>query len=83
MYVKQCYSWSGSMMKAKVTLKIDAELLHEAGILSIDENSSISTLAVRNCRVLHQARERAKARLRIGFNLGFTPSESRDELYDR
>ena len=77
-------------MKANVTLKIDAELLREARILAAEENSSISALladrleqAVRERRGFQQARERAKARRRAGFDLGFTPPKSRDELYER
>lgn len=77
-------------MKANVTLKIDAELLREARILAAEEDSSISAIlalkleeAVRERRGFHQARGRAKARLRAGLDLGWTPPASRDELYER
>jgi hypothetical protein len=77
-------------MKANVTLKIDVELLREARILAAEENSSISALlaarleqTVRERRGFHEARERAKARLKTGFDLGWTPSATRDEIYER
>jgi len=34
-------------------------------------------------RGYRQARERAKARLRTGYDLGWTPPKSRDEIYER
>jgi hypothetical protein len=77
-------------MKANVTLRLDAELLREARILAAEEDSSISALlaakleqAVLERRGYRQARERAKARLRTGYDLGWTPLASRDELYER
>lgn len=77
-------------MKANVTLKIDTELLREARILAAEEDSSISALlaakleqAVRERGGFRQARERAKARLRAGYDLGWTPPASRDEIYER
>jgi hypothetical protein len=77
-------------MKVNVTLKIDSELLREARILAAEEDSSISALlaskleqAVRERRGFQQARERAKIRLRTGFDLGWAPAASRDELYER
>ena len=77
-------------MKANVTLRIDAELLREARILAAEEDSSISALlaakleqAVRERRGFEQARQRAKTRLRVGYDLGWTPPASRDEIYER
>lgn len=77
-------------MKTNVTLKIDSELLREARILAAEEDSSISALlatkleeAVRERKGFALARERAQARLRAGFDLGWTPPASRDELYGR
>ena len=77
-------------MKANVTLKIDTELLREARILAAEEDSSISALlaakleqAVRERKGFRQARERAKARLQAGYDLGWTPPASRDEIYER
>lgn len=77
-------------MKANVTLKIDSDLLREARILAAEEDSSISALlalkleeAVRERRGFQQARERAKARLRTGYELGWAKPPARDELYER
>jgi len=77
-------------MKASITIRIDAELLREARILAAEENSSVNALvanrlerAVWKRREFREACERAKARLRAGFDLGFTPPKSRDEIYER
>ncbi len=77
-------------MKTNVTLKIDADLLREARILAATEGSSISALlaarleqAVRERKGYDQARKRAVARLRTGFDLGWKPPSSRDELHER
>ena len=77
-------------MKTNVTLKIEAELLREARVLAAEEGTSISALlaarleqAVRERKGYHQARRRAIARLRRGFDLRWTPPRSRDELHER
>jgi hypothetical protein len=77
-------------MKTNITLKIEAELLREARVLAAEEGTSISALlstrleqAVRERKGYHQARRRAMARLRKGFNLRWTPPGSRDELHER
>jgi hypothetical protein len=77
-------------MKTNVTLKIDAALLREARILAAEEDSSISALlagkleqAVQERRGYQQARQSALARLRTGFDLKWTPPNSRDELHER
>ena len=77
-------------MKTNITLKIDSELLREARILAAEEDSSISALlaakleqAVRERKGFLHARERAKARLHMGYDLGWTPPVSRDEIYER
>ncbi len=77
-------------MKTNVTLKIEVDLLREARILAAEEGSSISALlaarleqAVRERRGYQQARKRAVARLRRGFDLGFKAPVSRDELHER
>jgi hypothetical protein len=77
-------------VKANITLKIDSELLREARILAAEEDSSISALlaakleqAVRERKGFLRARERAKARLQTGYDLGWTPPVSRDEIYER
>jgi hypothetical protein len=77
-------------MKTNVTLKIEAALLREARVLAAEESTSISALlaarleqAVRERKGYHQARRRAVARLRRGFDLRWTPPRSRDELHER
>jgi hypothetical protein len=77
-------------MKSNITLKIEAELLREARVLAAEQGTSISALlatrleqAVRERTGYHQARRRALARLRKGFNLHWTPPRSRDELHER
>ena len=77
-------------MKTNVTLKIEADLLREARILAAEEGASISALlaarlqqAVRERKGFYQARRRAVARLKTGFDLRWTPPRSRDELHER
>jgi len=77
-------------MKANITLKIEADLLREARILAAEEGTSISALlsdrlatAVRQRKGYNQARRRALARLRRGFDLKWAPPRSRDELHGR
>ncbi len=77
-------------MKTNLTLKLDADLIREARVLAAEEGQSISALLterlealVRERKTFDQARRRALARLRLGFDLGFTPPKSRDELHER
>jgi hypothetical protein len=77
-------------MKTNVTLKIEADLLREARVLAALEGSSISAIlaarleqAVRERKGYDQARRRAVARLRTGFDLNWKPPRSRDELHER
>ena len=76
--------------KANVTLTIDADLLREARILAAEEGTSVSGLLrdrleelVRRHKAYDEARRRALARLRKGYDLQFTPPRSRDELHER
>ena len=75
--------------KANITLKIDTRLLKEIKILAAREGTSITALMAalleeRLKRDQHneQAKRRALARLRQGYDLGFRPL-SRDELHER
>ncbi|MDP3717017.1 MAG: DUF6364 family protein [Acidobacteriota bacterium] len=77
-------------MKTNVTLKLDADLIREARVLAAEEGQSISALLterlealIRERKAFDKARRRALARLREGFDLGFTPPKSRDELHER
>jgi hypothetical protein len=76
--------------KTNVTLKIEADLLKQARILAAEEGTSISALLasrleqeVRERKGFHQARRRALARLRTGFDLHWARPRSRDELHER
>jgi len=77
-------------MKTNITLKLDTDILREARILAAEEGLSISGLlaakldeVVRQRKGYNRSRRRAVARLRKGFDLGWTPPGSRDELHER
>lgn len=77
-------------MKANITLKLDSDVLREARILAAEEGRSVSALLaakleeiVRQRKGYDRARKRALARLRKGFDLGWVPAPSRDELHER
>ena len=77
-------------MKANITLKIEADLLQEARILAAEGDTSISALladkleqSVRERKGYEMARRSAVARLRSGFNLNWTPGQSRGEVHER
>jgi hypothetical protein len=77
-------------MKTNITLKIDSDLLREARVLAAGEGTSISALLAGHLQQVvqertryDQARRRALARLRKGFNLRWTRPRSRDELHER
>jgi hypothetical protein len=81
---------AGSRVKTNVTLKIEADLLREVRIMAAEERTSISALlasrleqTIRERQGYDQARVRAIARLRRGFDLQWTPPLSRDELHER
>jgi hypothetical protein len=59
-------------------------------VLAAERDTSVSALlaeqlekAVRDSEGYEKAKRRALARLKRGYNLGFTPPASRDELYER
>ena len=77
-------------MKTNVTLKLDADLLREARVVAAEEGRSISALLtdrlegiVRERKAFERAKRRALARLREGFDLRWTPPQSRDQLHER
>ena len=77
-------------MKAKVTLRIEADLLRQARELAAAEGRSVSALlsdllasVVRDRKALHKARRRALARLRSGFDLQWTPLSDRRSVHER
>jgi hypothetical protein len=77
-------------MKTNITLKLDADLLREARIMAAKEGTSISALLaerlekmVRERKDYDAARRRALELMREGFDLGWTPPRSREELHER
>ncbi len=78
------------LMKTNITLKLDGDLLRKAKILAAEEDTSVSALLaqqlekiVREREGYEQAKRRALAILKKGFDLGYTPPASRDELHER
>ena len=77
-------------MKLNLTLKLDEETIREARILAAEQNTSISALVAAQIEKLarerkdyESAKKRAVERMRKGFDLGWTPPKSRDELHER
>lgn len=77
-------------MKRNITLRVDNDLVRDAKVLAARRGSSVSRLLaeeleqlVRRDRAYEAARRRALARLSRGYDLGWTPPTSRDELHER
>jgi hypothetical protein len=77
-------------MRGNITLKIDDKLLREVRIMAAKEDTSITALLTRQLENLirqgkghDRSRRRALARLEKGWDLGWTPAASRDELHER
>lgn len=78
------------IMKTKITLEIETNLLWEARILATREGTAVGALlgamledAVRQRKAYSQARLSAMARLQSGFEMNWTPPCSRDDLHER
>ena len=76
--------------KSNITLSVEADLLRDARILAARRGTSVSRLVaeelerlVRQDRAYEVAKRRALRRLEGGFDLGWTPPASRDELHER
>jgi len=76
--------------KTNITLKLDRVILKKMKILAAKRDTSVSALVtiqieelVRKESGYEEARKRALERLRKGYDLEFTPVNSRDELYER
>lgn len=91
LHVEQCCTClRATRMKTNITIKVDADLIRKAKLLAAEEGSSISALLaakleeiVRQRKNYEAARRRALAGLRKGYDLGWTPPTSRDELHER
>jgi predicted transcriptional regulator len=77
------------MSKSNLTIKIDDDLIRAVRVLAAEKNSSISALVstyienlVRNEAEYQAAKERALARMKKGWDLGWKPV-SREELHER
>jgi hypothetical protein len=77
-------------MKQPITIEVDSELLEQAKLIAEQKGVSVSDLiAAKLQEIVHakrdyaRARRRALAQLRRGYDLGFTPAASRDELHER
>lgn len=77
-------------MRTNITLKLDANLLREARIMAAKEGTSISALLAEHLKKIGRerkdydtARRRALALMKEGFDLGWTPPRSREELHER
>ena len=77
-------------MKTNITLRIDADLVREAKVLAAQRGTSVSRLLaehledlIRRDRAYEAAKNHALEVLKRGFDLGWTPASSRDELHER
>lgn len=77
-------------MKTEVLLEMDAAVIEAAEALAIRRGISLAQLMsdaledlVRQKAGYEAAKERALARLEHGYDLGWAPPSSRDELHDR
>jgi hypothetical protein len=77
-------------MKAKLTLRIDADLLREARVLAAEEGRSVNALLsdllaglVGERRAFYKARRRALQRLRHGFDLQWKRPSDRHSIHER
>jgi predicted transcriptional regulator len=78
------------MAKTNITLKIDTELLKKIKVLAAQQDTSISALLIASLEEklrkdldFEHAKQKALARLEKGYDLGFQPVRSRDELHER
>jgi hypothetical protein len=76
--------------KTNITLKLDADLLRAAKVLATKKGTSVSALVtlklgemVKEADEYEQAKKRAIARMKQGWDLGWQRPKSRDELHER
>lgn len=76
--------------KQNLTVSLDRETIRKARVIAAKRGTSISGLVAKQIEELvgkaeayERAKERALALLEKGFNLGWTPPLSRDELHER
>ena len=78
------------MKSTNITIKVKADLAHEARSIAARHGISLSRLveeqletAVREDQAYAAARQRALRQLKKGFDLGWKKPEDRNELHDR
>ena len=78
------------MKSTNITIKVEADLAHEAKVFAARQGVSLSRLVadqlerlVREDQAFAAARQRALRQLKKGFDLGWEKPRSRDELHDR
>jgi hypothetical protein len=77
-------------MKTNITVKVDADLAHDAKILAAKRGTSVSRLVakqleelVRHDKTYQSAMQRAIARLNKGYDFQWQRPANRDELHER
>jgi plasmid stability protein len=77
-------------MKRNITLKLDDELLREARVVAARQRTSVSAFITELLQArledeagYEQARKRALARIRKGYEFEWSAPASRDELHER
>lgn len=78
------------MEGTNITIRVDAALARDAKVIAAQRQTSLSRLVAEYLRMLVQrdsayvaARERALARLRQGYDLGWRKPATRAEVHDR
>jgi hypothetical protein len=73
-----------------ITVKIGADLARDARVLAARRGTSLSRLVADQLEILVRgeqayaaAKRRALRRLRQGYDLGWRPPDSRDDVHDR
>lgn len=77
-------------MNTNITIRVEQELAREAKVLAARRGTSLSRLIAEQLRLLLKAdlrfdaaRKRALKRLKRGYELSWTPTGDRGDLYDR
>ena len=77
-------------MKERLRLALDAAIVAELRAAAAERGMSLNrfveehlSLVIRKRRSFDRAKRRARERLRVGLDLRWTPSQLRDDLYQR
>lgn len=77
-------------MKERLTLRLDASIIAEVRTRAADRGVSLNRFVheqllhvIRGRRSFKSARRRALERLRVGLDLHWTPTRSRDDVHQR